>query len=616
MTTTAELLSQALHHHQLGDLSRAAELYREILAIDPSHAEAVHFLGLVTSQSGNQAAAIEQLQRSIALMPVNPVFHCNLGLVYQMQGQLPQAEASFREGLRLDPDSAQAMVYLGHVLADQGRLEEAIPYFQQALRLRPDLAAAHAAMGLAFAEQGMADEAADSLEQALRQWPSVRLRIVLATLLPVIYQSLADLKRWRERLIDSVRNLLQEGAVLDLTEEPAVNLFYLPYQGCNDREIQEQVASLYRPPSEPAAGPPQRRNGKIKVGFISTYFRNHTIGHWTRGLVAQLARDDFDVTVLSVGNPCDEVADFFKQHCDRHVEVPKHLPTARRLIVEQQLDVLCYADIGMEPTTYTLAFSRLAPVQCVLVGHPVTTGIRTVDYFLSAQDLETEESAEHYSERLVRLKTLPVYFYRPKFRPPHLDRHHFGLSEQDHVYACTQSLFKFHADFDDLLAGILRGDPRGTLVVFQGNPHWDQLLRQRWAVTMPDVLDRVRFMAPLKFRDYLHFLAVADVLLDSIHFGGGSTSYEGLAVGTPIVTMPSQLLRGRITFALYKQMGVPDCVAASGEQYAAIALRLGTDPDYRKEVRGKILAANGVLFENPTGVRELERFFRQASKAE
>ena len=293
--------------------------------------------------------------------------------------------------------------------------------------------------------------------------------------------------------------------------------------------------------------------------------------------------------------------------------MPKHLPSARRLIAEQRLDVLVYADIGMESFTYTLAFSRLAPVQCVTLGHPVTTGIDTIDYYLSAEDLETPESDNDYTEKLVRLKKLPICYYRPAIAPPR-GREHFGLGRQDHLYACTQSLFKFHPEFDETLAGILRADPRGTLVLFQGQrPHWDELLQQRFRAVMPDVAGRIRFLPRLKFDDYTSLVAAADVLLDTRHFGGGNTSFEAFAVGTPIVTMPSRMLRGRITFALYKQMNVLDCVAQSTAEYIDIALRLGQDADQRQTISNKILESGSELFESTKGIRELEQFF--ASRA-
>jgi predicted O-linked N-acetylglucosamine transferase (SPINDLY family) len=98
-------------------------------------------------------------------------------------------------------------------------------------------------------------------------------------------------------------------------------------------------------------------------------------------------------------------------------------------------------------------------------------------------------------------------------------------------------------------------------------------------------------------------------MLDPLHFGGGNTTYEGLAIGTPIVTLPSQFMRGRVTAACYRKMQVADCIAPDPAGYVEMALRLGTDPEYRDRVKAKILAANHVLYEDVAAVRELEQFF-------
>jgi predicted O-linked N-acetylglucosamine transferase (SPINDLY family) len=132
-----------------------------------------------------------------------------------------------------------------------------------------------------------------------------------------------------------------------------------------------------------------------------------------------------------------------------------------------ELDVLFYPEVGMDPLTYTLAFSRLAPVQCATWGHPVTTGLPAIDYFLSSVDLETEEADGHYTEKLVRLPRLGVCYERPPMPAP-AERTSLGLPERGHLYACPQSPFKFHPDFDAILGGIPAPRPEGVLVLAGG----------------------------------------------------------------------------------------------------------------------------------------------------
>jgi predicted O-linked N-acetylglucosamine transferase (SPINDLY family) len=181
------------------------------------------------------------------------------------------------------------------------------------------------------------------------------------------------------------------------------------------------------------------------------------------------------------------------------------------------------------------------------------------------------------------------------------------------LYACLQSLFKIHPDFDAILGGILRRDAHGTVLLLEGRfPHWTQLLRQRFAKVLPDVHQRIHFVPRQNYEDFLNLTASADVLLDPTPCGGGSTAFEGLALGMPMVTLPPPLMRGRIAFALYSQMGVMDCVASNPAEYIELAVKLGTDADYRAGVRGKILAAGDMALENSAGIRDLEQFLQQA----
>jgi predicted O-linked N-acetylglucosamine transferase (SPINDLY family) len=117
----------------------------------------------------------------------------------------------------------------------------------------------------------------------------------------------------------------------------------------------------------------------------------------------------------------------------------------------------------------------------------------------------------------------------------------------------------------------------------------------------------------MKYEQYLRFTAACAVTLAPIHFGAGNTSYEAFAFGTPTVTLPSPYLKGRITHGLYRAMNVLDCIADSPQRYAALAVQLGTDAEFSRSVRAKILAANDVLYENPAGVRDLETYLSLAA---
>src|SRR5262249_16872625 len=196
-------------------------------------------------------------------------------------------------------------------------------------------------------------------------------------------------------------------------------------------------------------------------GFLSAYFRDHTIGRLNLGRIEQLSGGRLEIVVLSVGEHRDEMASAFREAADRFVSIPGDVAAAPRLIADQELDLLVFHDVVMSPLTEALSSSRMAPVQCAPWGPPVTTGSPMVDLFLSSELLEIPEADEHYTEKLIRLPTLATYYKRPELSEPGRSRRDFQLDEAKHLYVCPQTLFKLHPDFDPLLAEILRRGPPG-----------------------------------------------------------------------------------------------------------------------------------------------------------
>jgi protein O-GlcNAc transferase len=236
-----------------------------------------------------------------------------------------------------------------------------------------------------------------------------------------------------------------------------------------------------------------------------------------------------------------------------------------------------------------------------------------MDYFLSSELLDNPDAQAHYSEQLIRMPLTGTYYERPEVpAAATIVRSRLGLPEGRSLYACPQSLFKFHPHDDIVLAGILEADPNGMLVVIEGRvPEWTARLKSRWQKTLAQVMDRIVFLPALGHDDYLSLLHASEVMLDPLHFGGGNSSYEALAMGTPVVTLPGLYLRSRITSALYHKMDMVDCVVNSADEYIALAVRLGTDEEFRQTIRQKIREGAGVLFSHLDEVRCLENALLQ-----
>jgi protein O-GlcNAc transferase len=512
--------------------------------------------------------------------------------------------------LAINPNYADAYNNLGNVFQDLQQPDNAIECYRQSIRVQPNSVFAYRNLGYVLKEQGLINDGLKLLEQAQRIEPNDVIRYVIATSLPPVYDSLEDLNNRRAKLEANVDQMIADGLKIDVTTSSAPTMFYAAYQGLNDRDLQRKLASLLSAPQPLLAKSNRSSGSRVRIGFISRHYRNHTIGRLNLGTVRELPRDKFEVTVISVGHHDDMLSHDFQKAADHYVSLPTNLQEIRRRVAELELDILFFSDVGMDTLTYSLCMSRMAPVQCATWGHPETTGSSVMDYFVSSKTLEVGTAQDHYSERLARLDVLNVFYYRPE-PPQKKDHSHFGLDPGRHIYLCFQNLFKIHPDFDEVLAGILQRDPQGDIVMMEGrHVTWTKMLQSRLERNLGSNAARVKFLPSQSHPDFMSLNALADVSLDPMHFGGGNTTYEALAIGLPVVTLPSDFLRARITLAMYSQMGFLDCVVSSPSQYIDLAVRLGTDRTYRQSIHENILATCPVLFEDRRAIQQYSEFFQ------
>lgn len=167
MPTTADDLTLGMARHQAGDLAQAERIYSAVLARDPKNADALHMLGVLASQRGEQEQALGYLGRAVELNPTPPFYHNNLGNVLHELCRLDDALLCYEQALRLDPDYADAHGNLANTLDRLGRFEDALAHRLEVVRLRPDRAATYTNLGNTLRGQAMIPEALVCFGQAL-----------------------------------------------------------------------------------------------------------------------------------------------------------------------------------------------------------------------------------------------------------------------------------------------------------------------------------------------------------------------------------------------------------------------------------------------------------------
>ena len=527
--------------------------------------------------------------------------HLHRGIAAHQQGNLTEAMRHLQLASKSNPKSPEMLNQLGNLFQDLKDPASAEECYKRAIAIQPELAATQQNLGVLFSNNNHPHRALHHFELAQQSSPSVMNLLLGAKVLPIIYESIEQLNYWRDRVTQRVKTLAESNIVLDTTNALVPTSFYCAYQGANNREIMQDLAKVCIGTEccESAKTSGHRpKNKRIRVGFVSAYFNNHTVGRLNLGRIQNLPRDQFEVNVIALSPSTDRNAEAYKRTADNYINVPRQPANARKIIADLGLDVLFFADVGMDCLSQTLCYSRMAPIQAVTWGHPDTTGSPMIDYFVSSQLAEPDDAESHYSEELVKLSNLGICYERPQLEGPARKREQFGLDPNRRVYICPQTLFKFHPDFDYVLRGILEADPEGDLVLIAAkSANWNEALRQRWRRTLPGLEQRIKFLPSVPRADFLHLLTTADVMLDPFPFCGGNTTYEALGVGTPVITYPGRFLRGRLTLAMYQQMGLTTPIASSPDEYVQLAVSVATDPSFGSELRRSIVETRDVLFD-------------------
>lgn len=574
----------------------------------PDDVEAHNNLGKVLQELGQLDNTVACFRHALRIKPDYVEAHFNLGVALQTIGQLDDAMASYRRAVEIKPDFSEAHSNLGVVLKDLGQLDDAVMSYRRALEIKSDLAEAHCNLGAVLRSQNKISDAKACFRKA-QELGSNGAGVCDALMFPAIMGTRQEMMKSRAEFEVNLNQLMEKAVPLNDPLGSALETnFYLAFHGLNDRDLQVKVAKyyeqacpslLYTAPhcSRPKSGSQKRQ---IQIGFLSRYFSDHSVSLCFSKIIETISlRGPFEVTLIS-NRPIDEI--IYSGAAGKRVCLSNDLTLDRKMIAALELDILVYLDIGMEPLSYFLAFSRLARVQCVLGGHPVTTGITNMDYFLSADLMEPLGADDHYSEKLVLLPRPLFYFARPMLPATLKTRCELGLPEGRHIYMCPMRLQKMHPDFDEAISRILQVDGNGVVVLFEDIilNFGKKILVERFEKTISTELqERIIFLPWIEEKsDFISAIATADVILDPFHFGIGSTAIMAFTTGTPIVTKPGEFMRGRVGMGFCKMMDLPECIAKDTESYVQKAVQIASNQSLRDTISAKILKNSHALYEN------------------
>ena len=574
----------------LGDLAHSADmaetavdLFRQAIQARPDYAEAWNNLGNALAAAGAADPAADALRRAVVLRPDFAEAHNNLGNVLRGLGDFAGAIASYRRAIELRPTNAAQRVNLGHALFESGRPAEALAAYEAALKLEPgnDAAAAFRLLCLQdLCDWGHWDAALGQLDRATRA-------------------ALAAGRKTGETPFIHIARCDDAAANLDVARSWS-------------RDLERRAAAV----TEPFAGiEPAPGDGRIRLGYMTSDFREHALMHLMRTTIGLHDRQDFIVYLYAIGP--DDGSDHRKRaeaDADVFVDLTRldDIEAARRIRADG-IDIFVDLKGYTQGARLGITALRPAPLQVSYMGFPGSMGAAFFDYVLADAVVAPADQAAAFSETLAWMPycymvtdhTQPIAANRPT-------RADEGLPDDAFVFCSFNRAAKFDPLMFDAWMRILQKTPGSVLWLFVEDLTARANLQREARVRGVDPA-RLVFAGRRPKADHLARIGLADLGLDTRLYGGHTTTCDTLWAGVPVVTVKGRHFASRASASILAAAGLPDLITERLEDFETLAERLAADPATLAALRARLGVANAALplFDTPRWVRDWENLLRQ-----
>ena len=659
-----EKIDTLLKYYKNGHIINAENLALSLTQEFPRHAFGWKVLGVILGDTGRKIEALSALQTALEIAPQDTRTHNNLGNILKNLGRFEEAELSFKQSINLNPKSALAHNNLGTMLKEIERFDEAKSSFEQAIRLDPELAVAYNNLGLTFVDLLRYDDAQANYTQAIKLNPNLsqayynlgllfytqgkakkHLRCFLNAIslnpdnisyrwnfanlqLLNVYSTHEDYKISLQNFDDEMTKLSNfiTPKRLDKTFEVVGTCFpyYLAYFENNNRYLLEKHGEIccrvMKNWQEKNLIPSinsntsSKKKEKLKVAIISSHIRYHSVwNHFLKGVIKNLDIDKFDLHIFSLNNKSDNETESIKKRFKYFHSGFKNLNEWASEIINNKIDIAFYPEIGMDKLTIQLASMRLAPVQVTSFGHPETSGLNTIDYYVSSELLETSESKMFYTEKLIELPGLGYYFEPPTLELAEMKITEFGINPNLPVILCLGAPNKFSPFYDWVYVEIIKR-VNGCQLVFMNDRHGtSEILKTRLKNKIEQAgliyEKHVIFIPELSREGYSALMNKADLLLDPIGFSGANTTLHAIGCGLPVVTREGKFQRTKHASAILRSLEIEELITCTEEDYINLVEKIILDDGYIESLKSKIKSNENYLYKNKKPIRALENFF-------
>jgi predicted O-linked N-acetylglucosamine transferase (SPINDLY family) len=619
-------LNKAISLKALKQNEEALACFDRAIKINPEKKDAWIAVGDALLNLYRLKEAVACYEKVIELEPKSAEGHLKRGITLQIVGNLSEALASYERSIELSPADANAYSCKSAALIELKQFEAALACIDKRIALTPNIAEVYIDRSTVLESLNRYTEAKSCLETALKIDPKnaqAKWGITFNTI-HKIPPSVEDVSLMRQSFADALKELnnwLDESTLPDAFNAIGWRQpFYLAYQEINNKPLISQYGEV----CHKAMGwwqsqkkfliTPVISKERIRVGIVSSHLYEHSV--WNailKGWVQNLNQTLFEIHLFYVSGYSDEETLFAKSIATSFTQNLSNLEDWAKAILEKQVDVLIYPEIGMDPLSCKIANLRLAPIQLASWGHPETTGLPTIDYFISAKDFEPPNAQDHYSEKLLQLPNLGCYYSARSVTASAVDLQALGIDKASPLLLCPGTPFKYAPEHDQIFVSIATKLSKCQFVFFESpdgpiSTAFKDRISKVFECENLKATDFVRFIPWQKTESFYGLMQLADVFLDTIGFSGFNTAIQAIECGLPIVTREGLFLRGRLASGILRRMGVTELIVGSEQEYINLVVKLVQDREYRELIKGKMTANRPVLFNDLSPIRALEQF--------
>ncbi|MFM7428072.1 MAG: O-linked N-acetylglucosamine transferase, SPINDLY family protein [Elainella sp.] len=517
-------------------------------------------------------------------------------------------------------------------------------------RYSPDQLETLKLLSALYEELGRYDEAVEAAETALTLCTTVAEQMTMIGLLCVrllktglAWQRVRELYEQQLRLLPSLlaEYRAKDTALVQTLEPSLLTLcgfygFYLEDQPRRHRAFQNQLAALVQQDLQLQAEPifkspylsaptglaaPSSRlasHRKLKIGYLSRYMRQHSVGWLARWLMQYHDYEQFDIYTYHLH--VTQIGEFTRRWFIDPVTHSAQFKDgswagiAKHICEQDQIDILVDLDSLTYSETCSVLSLKPAPIQVSWLGFD-STGLPAVDYVLADPYVLPEQASDYYSEKIWCMPSTYLAVEGFEIDVPSLRRDQMGVPADAVVYFSSQDARKRHPEMIRTQLQILKAVPNSYLFVKGlGDEASVKELFYQLADEVGVGRDQLRFL-PRDRNEATHRanLSIADVVLDTYPYNGASTTLETLWVGVPLVTQVGQQWAARNSYTMLMNVGITEGIAQSESEYIEWGIRLGQDATLRQDIRTRLLKSRQTspLWNTRQFARDLEAAYRQ-----